>query len=91
VPSIEMSGGWALFASGGQQPAQAYDCDASIAIVQGAATCIVEGRHHALAERTTLLLPRGQVYSIRNETDEPMAAIWVCASPAPERRIVTAG
>jgi len=90
VPSIEMSGGWALFACGGQQPAQAYDCDASIAIVEGAATCIVEGRHHALAERTTLLLPRGQVYSIRNETDEPMAAIWVCASPAPERRIVTA-
>lgn len=88
VPGVQMSGGWALFAPGGRQPAQAYDCDASIAVVEGAATCIVAGRHHALAERSTLFLPRGKAYSICNESDGPMAAIWVCASEKPERRIV---
>lgn len=91
VPGVEMSGGWARFTPGGAQPAQAYDCDAAIAIVAGAATCIVDGRHHALAERATLLLPRGRVHSIRNESNEAMAAIWVCASAAPGRRIVAEG
>ena len=83
-----MSGGWALFAPGGRQPAHTYDCDAAVAVVKGAATCVVGNRRHTLAERTTLLQPRGQVHSISNETSEPMAAIWVCASPMPGRRVV---
>ena len=86
-----MSGGWVLFAPGGHQPAQVYDCDASIAVVAGSAACMVEGRHHVLAERATLLQPRGRAYSIGNETRETMAAIWVCAGEMPERRVVAVG
>jgi 2-keto-3-deoxy-L-rhamnonate aldolase RhmA/quercetin dioxygenase-like cupin family protein len=88
VPGVEMSGGWARFAPGGRQPAHAYDCDAVVAVVEGAARCVVEGRHHALDAGAMLLQPRGQVLSIANEADEPLVAIWVCASPMPGRRVV---
>jgi len=91
MPGVEMSGGWALFAPGGHQPAQVYDCDASIAVVAGSAACTVEARHHVLAERATLLQPRDRAYSIGNETREPMAAIWVCAGEVPGRRVVAVG
>ena len=44
VPGIEMSGGYGLFQLGGRLPAHVHDFDESICIVQGEATCIVEGR-----------------------------------------------
>jgi hypothetical protein len=42
-------------------------------------------------ERSRTMDTQVPLISIRNETDEPMAAIWVCASLAPGRRVVAAG
>jgi 2-keto-3-deoxy-L-rhamnonate aldolase RhmA/quercetin dioxygenase-like cupin family protein len=88
VPGIEMSGGHAQFIPGGRLPAHVHDFDESICIVQGTATCIVEGRRHKLSGVATAMVPRGRVHYFTNETNLPMAMIWVYAGPRPERIVV---
>jgi quercetin dioxygenase-like cupin family protein len=88
MPGIEMSGGYGVFAPGGRLPAHIHDFDESICIVQGNATCIVEGRHYSMHGYSTALEPRGRVHYFVNESREPMAMIWVYAGPTPERLVV---
>jgi quercetin dioxygenase-like cupin family protein len=88
VPGIEMSGGYGLFQPGGRLPAHIHDFDESICIVQGEATCIVEGRKHAMSGSATALQPRGRVHYFINESNAPMAMIWVYGGPSPERLVV---
>ncbi len=88
MSDLEMSGGYGLFHSGGRLPAHVHDFDESIAIVDGAATCIVEGRHYALSGGATALVPRGRVHYFLNQAASPMAMLWVYAGPRPERLIV---
>jgi 2-keto-3-deoxy-L-rhamnonate aldolase RhmA/quercetin dioxygenase-like cupin family protein len=88
VPGIEMSGGYGVFQPGGRLPAHIHDFDESICIVEGQATCIVEGRRYSLSDCATALEPRGRVHYFINETQAPMAMIWVYAGPMPERIVV---
>jgi quercetin dioxygenase-like cupin family protein len=88
VPGIGMSGGYGLFHSGGRLPAHIHDFDESIGIMTGTATCIVEGRRHSLADRTTALVPRGRVHYFINESPATMTMLWVYAGPTPERIVV---
>jgi 2-keto-3-deoxy-L-rhamnonate aldolase RhmA/quercetin dioxygenase-like cupin family protein len=88
IPGIEMSGGYGLFQPGGRLPAHLHDFDESISIVEGEATCIVEGRRHTLANMATALQPRGRVHYFINQSKAPMAMIWVYAGPMPERLVV---
>jgi 2-keto-3-deoxy-L-rhamnonate aldolase RhmA/quercetin dioxygenase-like cupin family protein len=88
MPGIEMSGGYGLFAPGGRLPAHIHDFDESICIVQGSATCIVEGRKYTQANLSTALQPRGRVHYFINQSNAPMAMLWVYAGPMPERLVV---
>ncbi|MEW6751430.1 MAG: aldolase/citrate lyase family protein [Candidatus Latescibacterota bacterium] len=88
MPGIEMSGGYGRFSRGGRLPAHVHDFDESICIIEGSATCVVEGRRYALSERATALQPRGRVHYFVNESEEPMAMLWVYAGPEPRRLVV---
>ncbi len=88
LPGIEMSGGYGLFQPGGRLPAHFHDFDESICIIQGTAMCVVEGRRYEMANCSTALQPRGRVHYFINESQAPMAMIWVYAGPVPERVIV---
>jgi 2-keto-3-deoxy-L-rhamnonate aldolase RhmA/quercetin dioxygenase-like cupin family protein len=88
VPGIEMSGGYGLFQPGGRLLAHFHDFDESICIVQGLATCVVEGRKYTLSHCATALQPRGRVHYFINQSQEPMAMIWVYGGPVPERLVV---
>jgi quercetin dioxygenase-like cupin family protein len=88
MPGIEMSGGYGLFQPGGRLPAHFHDFDESICIIEGAAVCIVEGRRYQQSDCNTALQPRGRVHYFINESNAPMAMIWVYAGPVPERVIV---
>lgn len=91
VPGIEMSGGYGLFAPGGRLPCHIHDFDESICIVQGVATCIVEGRKYQMSDNATALQPRGRCHYFVNESDRPMAMLWVYAGPVPERVVLEEG
>jgi len=88
IPGLEMSGGHGLFQPRGRLPAHLHDFDESICIVEGSATCIVEGRRYSMANLATALQPRGRIHYFVNESSSPMAMIWVYAGPSPERIVV---
>ena len=88
VPGIELSGGYGLFQPGGRLPAHFHDFDESICIIEGEARCVVEGRRFTLSGGATALVPRGRVHYFINESDAPMAMIWVYAGPSPIRIVV---
>lgn len=88
LPGLEMSGGYGLFQQGGRLPAHLHDFDESICIVEGRATCVVEGRRYSMEQQATALQPRGRIHYFINETPAPMAMIWVYAGPRPERLVV---
>lgn len=85
IPGIGMSGGYALFHKNGRLPAHFHDFDESICIVQGEATCVVDGREYEMSNCQTALQPRGIVHYFKNKHDAPMAMIWVYAGPMPIR------
>lgn len=88
LPGLEMSGGYARFLPGGRLPAHLHDFDESICIIEGQATCLVEGQAHQLQNCQTAMVPRGRVHYFRNDTELPMAMLWVYAGPRPERILV---
>ncbi len=88
LPGLEMSGGYGLFGLGGRLPAHVHDFDESICIIDGTATCVVEGRRYSPSDGATALVPRGRVHYFINESDQPMAMLWVYAGPRPERIVV---
>ncbi len=88
LPGIGMSGGYGLFHPTGRLPAHLHDFDESICIIEGNATCLVEGRRYTLSDYATALQPRGRVHYFANETDQTMAMIWAYASPLPLRMVV---
>ncbi len=88
MPGIEMSGGYGEFHPGGRLLAHFHDFDESICIVDGTAQCVVEGRRYSMTGYSTALQPRGRVHYFINESDRPMAMIWVYAGPEPKRIVV---
>jgi quercetin dioxygenase-like cupin family protein len=85
---IEMSGGFARFQPGGRLPAHLHDFDESICIVDGNASCVVEGRRYSMHDYATAMVPRGRVHYFVNESSSTMDMIWVYAGPLPERIVV---
>ena len=84
----EMSGGYGLFAPGARLPCHLHDFDESICIIQGTATCVVEGRRYPLSDCSTALVPRGRCHYFINQSTQPMAMIWVYAGAMPERLVL---
>lgn len=85
MPGIGMSGGYGLFYHKGRLPAHLHDFDESICIIEGEATCFVEGRRYIMSDLSTAIQPRGRVHYFINNSQKPMAMIWVYAGPRPER------
>ncbi len=81
-------GGHGLFEPGARLPCHRHLFDESITIVQGTATCVVEGRRHELAGLATAMVPQGRCHYFINLALEPMAMIWVYAGDMPDRIVV---
>jgi mannose-6-phosphate isomerase-like protein (cupin superfamily) len=81
-------GGYGLFEPGGRLPCHRHEFDESITIIQGTATCIVEGRRHELSGNATALVPQGRCHYFINLTLAPMAMIWVYAGDRPDRIVM---
>ena len=90
MPGLEMSGGFGRFQPGGRLPAHVHDFDESICIIDGTATCLVEGRNYPMSGCATAMVPRGRVHYFENQSGAAMSMIWVYAGPMPERIVVDA-
>jgi quercetin dioxygenase-like cupin family protein len=81
-------GGYGLFEPGARLPCHRHEFDESITIVQGTATCVVEGRRHELLGCATAMVPQGRCHYFINLTQSPMAMVWVYAGDMPDRIVV---
>jgi len=88
LDSQGICGGYGVFEPGARLPCHRHEFDESITIVQGTATCIVEGRRHELSGNATALVPEGRCHYFINLTLEPMAMIWVYAGDRPDRIVM---
>ncbi len=88
VSELTISGGYALFHPGGRQLAHVHDFDESICIIDGEATCVVEGRHYTVTHASTVFVPRGRVHYFKNESNAPLTMLWVDVGPAPTQIVV---
>jgi mannose-6-phosphate isomerase-like protein (cupin superfamily) len=81
-------GGYGVFEPGARLPCHRHEFDESITIVQGMATCVVEGRRYELSGNATVLVPQGRCHYFINLTLEPMAMVWVYAGEQPDRIVM---
>ena len=88
---VGICGGYGRFQRGASLPCHIHQCDESITIVEGAATCLVQGKMYSLADYDTAFVPEGKPHRFLNNADGPMAMIWVYASSEPERTLLEPG
>ncbi len=81
-------GGYGVFEPGARLPCHRHEFDESITIVQGVATCVVEGRRHCLSGNSTALVPEGRCHYFINLTLEVMTMVWVYAGDKPDRIVM---
>jgi quercetin dioxygenase-like cupin family protein len=81
-------GGYGMFEAGARLPCHRHEFDESITIVQGTATCVVEGRRYELSGNATALVPQGLCHYFINLTLEAMAMVWVYAGDKPDRIVM---
>lgn len=86
--AVGICGGYGKFRPGASLPCHIHEYDESITIVEGSATCLVQGRRYQLKDCATAYVPRGLPHRFVNTSDQEMAMIWVYAGDEPDRRIV---
>jgi len=88
--TVGVCGGYGKFQPGASLPCHIHQRDESITIVEGRATCQVQGNRYQLSGCDTAFVPEGLPHRFINQSDDPMAMIWVYASTEPERTLVEA-
>lgn len=89
--AVGICGGYGRFLPGASLPCHFHDYDESITIVEGAATCLVQGRKYELRELETAFVPKGLVHRFLNLSQSEMAMVWVYAGGEPDRKLVDSG
>jgi oxalate decarboxylase/phosphoglucose isomerase-like protein (cupin superfamily) len=59
-----------------------------VTVVEGTATCIVEGRRHELTEYASVFVPRGLCHYVINLTLDTLVLLWLHAGDRAERIVV---
>ncbi|HEY2839742.1 MAG TPA: cupin domain-containing protein [Pirellulales bacterium] len=89
--AIGICGGYGLFEPGASLPCHFHGFDESITIVAGSAICQVAGQTYRVANYDTACVPQGRPHRFLNQSDGPMAMIWVYAGDEPDRMQVELG
>jgi len=89
--SVGICGGYGEFNPGGSLPCHIHEYDESISIIKGQAICEVMGKRYRLSDCDTAFVPRGRPHRFLNESQIPMAMIWVYAGCEPVRTILDIG
>jgi mannose-6-phosphate isomerase-like protein (cupin superfamily) len=87
--SVGICGGYGRFIPGSSLPCHIHRFDESISIVEGEATCLVQGRRYQLSNNDTAFVPQGHPHRFLNLSTTKMAMIWVYAGNEPERTLVS--
>jgi quercetin dioxygenase-like cupin family protein len=86
--TLGLAGGIGYFEPGARLPCHRVDLDGVVTVIEGTATCIVEGRRHELSDNAALFVPRGLCHYAINLTLDPLVLLWVHAGDRAERIVV---
>jgi quercetin dioxygenase-like cupin family protein len=86
--SAGICGGYGRFQPEASLPCHIHEYDESITIVEGEATCLVQGNRYRLSGCDTAFVPQGRPHRFLNHSNSPMAMVWVYAGSEPERTLV---
>jgi quercetin dioxygenase-like cupin family protein len=86
--ALGICGGYGRFQPGASLPCHIHQFDESITIVEGDAVCLVQGNRYTLSRCDTAFVPEGRPHRFLNDSDFPMAMIWVYAGSEPERTLL---
>ena len=89
--AVGICGGYGRFEPGASLPCHVHKFDESITIVEGKATCLVQGKQYLASGYDTAFIPEGHPHRFLNESGNTMAMIWVYAGSEPERTLVDPG
>lgn len=89
--SVGICGGYGRFRPGASLPCHWHKYDESITIIEGEAICLVQGKSYHLSDLDTALVPQGRPHRFLNQSQSPMAMVWVYAGSEPERTVVGPG
>lgn len=84
----DLHGGIGWFEAGARLPCYRVEGDEAVTVVEGAATCVIEGSRHELTKDATILIPRGRCRYLINLTLDPLVLIWANAGGSAGRIIV---
>lgn len=87
--SVGICGGYGRFAPGSSLPCHVHQFDESISIIEGEATCLVQGNRYQLSNCDTAFVPEGRPHRFLNLSNGQMGMIWVYAGSEPERTLVS--
>ena len=86
--AVGICGGYGRFQPAASLPCHFHQFDESITIVEGHALCLVQGKRYKVTGYDTAFVPEGRPHRFLNESNAPMAMIWVYAGGEPERTLV---
>jgi quercetin dioxygenase-like cupin family protein len=86
--AVGICGGYGRFQPEAPLPCHIHKCDESITIVEGEAACLVQGNQYSLSDCDTAFIPEAKPHRFLNNSNSPMAMIWVYASSEPVRTLV---
>jgi putative monooxygenase len=86
--SVGICGGYGRFRPGASLPCHVHQFDESITIVEGDAICLVQGKRYRLNGCDTAFVPEARPHRFLNQSESPMAMVWVYSGSEPERTLV---
>jgi putative monooxygenase len=86
--AVGICGGYGRFQPGASLPCHVHEFDESITIVEGHALCLVQGNRYMVSGYDTAFVPEGRPHRFLNQSNSPMAMIWVYAGSEPGRTLV---
>ena len=86
-----ISSGLTRFEPGAKIPLHYHNVEEQVTIIEGEAVGIIDGERHVLKAYDTTYVPAGVPHHFMNESDAPMAIMWIYPSPYVERHFPETG
>jgi putative monooxygenase len=86
-----ISSGVTRFEPGAKIPLHYHNIEEQVTIIEGEAVAIIDGERHTLRAYDTTYVPAGVAHHFMNESDGPMAILYVYPGPYVERHFPETG
>ncbi len=91
VGAQSITSGITRFEPGAKIPLHYHNVEEQVTIIEGEAVAIIDGERHVLRAYDTTYVPAGTPHHFMNESDAPMAILYVYPSPYVERHFPDTG